>query len=214
MQSRAEPSAANDLVFDVLKGAVAGAVATWVMDRADWAMYGREPEASRRRTWAVRPEHKDPAHVIASRTSQAQGGKAVPQDHPAGLAVHYAIGIAPAAVYGALRGRVPGVGAGSGLAYGMALFVLEDEIANPALGFAAPPHHYPWQPHARGLISHLVYGLVTDLVLRGLQAPARRPPPPEAGRRGPRPPASWRGSTMRSQPELSEELQRGEDDVG
>ena len=166
----------GSIPLDMLKGAVAGAVATWVMDRADWFMYRREPEASRRQTWAVRPEHKDPAHVIASKTSQALGGGPIPQDHPAGLAVHYGIGIAPAAVYGALKGRVPGADLGRGLAFGFAMFVLEDEIANPALGFAAPPRRYPWQPHARGFVSHLIYGFVTDLVLRTLT------PRPRSGR--------------------------------
>lgn len=164
----------DSVALDIMKGAAAGMVATWVMDRVDWFLYDREPEASRRRTWAVRPEHKDPAHVIASRASQALGGEPIPQNHPAGLAVHYSIGIAPAALYGAMRGRVPGVGAGRGLGFGFAMFVLEDEIANPAMGFAAPPQRYPWQPHARGLVSHLVYGFVTDLILRAMT----RPPSP------------------------------------
>jgi hypothetical protein len=170
------PEPDGSIPLDMLKGAVAGTVATWVMDRVDWFMYRREPEASQRQTWAVRPEHKDPAHVIASKTSQALGGEPIPQNHSAGLAVHYTIGIAPAAVYGVLRGRVPGVGAGRGLAYGLAMFVLEDEIANPAMGFAAPPQRYPWQPHARGLVSHVIYGLVTDLVLRTLTPRPRSGP--------------------------------------
>jgi hypothetical protein len=174
-EARGYPRGAEDSVaLDMVKGAVAGTVATFVMDRVDWFLYGLEPERSRRRTWAVRPEHKDPAHVIASRTSQALGAGPIPQFHPAGTAVHYAIGIAPAAIYGAMRGRVPGVGAGRGLAYGLGMFLLEDEIANPAMGFAAPPQRYPWQPHARGLVSHLVYGLVTDLVLGALSPRPRK----------------------------------------
>jgi hypothetical protein len=163
----------NSVASDLLLGAVAGVAATWVMDRVDWFMYRREPESSRRRTWEVRPEGKDPAHVIASRASQAFGGDPVPQGHPAGMAVHYAIGVVPAAAYGALRERVPAIGAGAGLAYGLAMFIAEDEVANPLLGFAAMPQRYPWQPHARGLVAHLVYGLVTDAVLTGLQRATR-----------------------------------------
>lgn len=33
-------------------------------------------------------------------------------------------------------------------------------------GLAASPGDYPWQDHARGLVAHLVYGIVTDTVLR------------------------------------------------
>ena len=165
---------AGSVGLDLLKGAVAGVVATWVMDRVDWFMYRRESAESRRQTWAARPEGKDPAHVIASRASDAMGAGPIPQGHPAGLAVHYAIGVAPAALYGVLRQRVPAVGAGAGLVFGLAMFVAEDEVANPALGFAAPPQDYPWQPHARGLVSHLVYGLVADAVLRGLQGRDRK----------------------------------------
>lgn len=172
----------SSVATDMLKGAVAGAVATWVMDRVDWAMYRREDPKSRRRTWAVRPEHKDPAHVIASRAARAIGVKPPPQNHPAGTAVHYAIGIAPAAIYGATRDRLPGVGAGRGLAFGLAMFVVEDEVANPLMGFAAPPQRYPWQPHARGLVAHLVYGLVTDAAFNLLDR-ATRPAPPVRYRR-------------------------------
>ena len=161
---------------DMLRGAVAGLAATWVMDRVDWFMYGQEPEESRRRTTEVRPRHMDPAHVIAAEATEAAGvALSSRQLDTAGLAVHYAIGVAPAAIYGALRGRVPGVDAGGGLAYGLAMFALEDEIANPALGFAAPPGRYPWQPHARGLVAHLVYGVVTELMLRAMSPrPSRR----------------------------------------
>ena len=175
-QARSPQGGDDNLALDGVKGAVAGAVATFVLDRVDWFLYGLEPEASRRQTWDVRPEHKDPAHVIASRVSETFGGGPIPQGHPAGLAVHYAIGIAPAALYGAMRGRVPGIDAGRGLGFGFGMFVIEDEVVNPALGFAAPPQRYPWQPHARGLISHLVYGVVADLVLRALtpRSPAKR----------------------------------------
>lgn len=155
----------DSIAVDLLKGVVAGVIATWVLDRVDWAMYRREDPKTRRRTRAARPEGKDPAHVIASRAARAMGMEAPPQNHPAGLAVHYAIGVTPVAAYGALRNRVPALGAGRGLAFGFGMFLLEDEIANPLMGFAAPPQRYPWQPHARGLVAHLVYGVVADAML-------------------------------------------------
>lgn len=154
---------------DLVRGAVAGFVATWIMDRLDWFMYEHEGEDVHQRTWAARPRHMDPAHVMAAEGAQAAGVDLPPRQlETAGAAVHYALGVAPAMIYGATRTRVPGLGAGRGLGFGLGMFVIEDEALNPALGFAAGPTRYPWQPHARGLVAHMVYGLVTDAALRAL----------------------------------------------
>lgn len=153
------------------------------MDRVDWYMFRHEDPEARRRTESVRPGGLDPAHVMVNRMAEAMGRTLSPrQPHPAGIAMHYGLGIGPGALYGAFRDRVPALGAGRGLAYGLALTALEDELANRAMGLSAPLGHYPWQAHARGLVSHLVYGVVTDAVLRALQAGGgsrrqRREPP-------------------------------------
>ena len=160
--------------LDLAKGAVAGVVATFVLDRVDWFLYGLESDEVYDRTWAARPERKDPAHVLASRASVALGGDPIPQDHIAGHLVHYAIGITPVIAYAALRERNPAITAGGGLGFGLAMGIVEDHIMNPLLGLAAPPQDYPWQPHARGLISHLVYGLVAEGVLRALSSVGER----------------------------------------
>ena len=168
----------SGVAVDMLKGAVAGAAGVWVMDRLDWFLYGRESAETRQRTEDARPGGRDPAHVMAGMAADAVGVElASPKQNPAGLAVHYSLGILPGALYGALRSRVDYLGAGRGLLFGLGLFVVEDELANPLLGTAAPPGRYPWQAHARGLVAHLVYGLVTDVVfgaLRGSRRPAVR----------------------------------------
>ena len=88
-----------------------------------------------------------------------------PQPHPAGIAVHYALGVLPGALYAPLRRRLGGLGAGRGLLYGLGLFLVNDELLAPALGLASGPTAYPWQAHARGLAEHLVLGAATDAVL-------------------------------------------------
>lgn len=163
---------------DMLRGALAGAAGVWVMDRVDWFLYGQEGARTRRRTEAARPGGRDPAHVMAGMAAQAVEAEiASPKQNPAGLAVHYSLGILPGALYGALRDRVRYLSAGRGSLFGLGLFVAEDELANPLLGTAAPPGRYPWQAHARGLVAHLVYGLATDLAfsaLGGSRRPRRR----------------------------------------
>lgn len=157
----------NSLVVDALIGAVAGAAAVWVMDRVDWYNFRHEDPAASTRTKAVRPGGMDPAHVIADKAAQALSYDLQPKDNnAAGKAVHYSIGVLPAAIYGALRRRVPALTTGRGALFGTGLFLLQDEGLNAVAGLSAKPQEYPWQAHARGFVAHMVYGLALDTGLR------------------------------------------------
>jgi hypothetical protein len=165
-----DPDGSN-LLADALIGAAAGAAAVWVMDRVDWFNFRHEDPMARRRTQAVRPGGMDPAHAGAHAAAEAMGHDLEPkQKNAAGLATHYSLGILPGALYGALRHKVPGLDAGRGTAFGVGLLLLQDEGLNALMGNAAKPTEYPWQAHARGLIAHLVYGLVLDTVLDAADA--------------------------------------------
>jgi uncharacterized membrane protein YagU involved in acid resistance len=87
----------------------------------------------------------------------------------AGPAMHYAMGAVSGAVYGAAAELAPVVSRGAGLPFGAAVWLTADEIAVPALGLSKAPTEYPASVHAQAFAAHLVYGLVTDLVLRGLR---------------------------------------------
>ncbi len=151
---------------DVVKGAIAGAIGVWVMDQVTWGMYLREDREAFRQEQMARIGGKDVAHVAANKLAHAVGADLSPeQPHPAGIGVHYALGIMPGAIYGALRRRVDGLGAGRGLLYGLALFLVNDELLNPILGLSSGPTAHPPQAHVRGLAGHLALGVATDLVL-------------------------------------------------
>jgi len=153
----------TSLTADIVKGALAGAAAVWFMDQVGWFLYQHEDPQAVQQEKEARVDGLDVAHVAANKLANAAGTHLSPrQPHPAGIAVHYALGIVPGALYGPLRQRVPALSAGSGLAYGLGLFLMNDELLNPLLGLASGPTAYPWQAHARGLISHLVVGVVTD----------------------------------------------------
>ncbi len=159
----------TSLTTDIIKGALAGGAAVWVMDQVGWYLYRREDPKAVRKELEARVDSLDVAHVAANKLAGALGVKLHPkQPHPAGIAVHYALGIVPGALYGPLRQRAPELRAGRGLAYGLGLFLLNDELMNPLLGLASGPTAYPWQAHARGLISHLVVGVVTDAGIEAL----------------------------------------------
>ena len=84
----------------------------------------------------------------------------------AGPAVHYTIGTAMGALYGAATQTVSAASSGRGVAFGTALWLGADEIAVPALGLTGSPTESPLSSHANALASHLVFGFVTDLVRR------------------------------------------------
>ena len=166
--------AGDGWLSSLVLGAMAGAVGVYAMDQAGQYLYRKSDAKTRAAELAARPGGLDPAHVIADRVTRAAGMELVNKDeNTAGLLVHYAIGVIPAAVYGALRDRIGVLGAMRGLLFGFTAFVAEDEIAAPRLGLAAPPMSYPWQAHGRGLIAHLAFGAATDAALRVLKGPPR-----------------------------------------
>ena len=156
------------VVAEGVKGAIAGAIGVWAMDKVTWAMWDRtDPAKLRREELDARPGGLDPAHVIANRAAEAVGAELTPrQPHPAGTAVHYGIGVFPAAAYGALRHRFPALTAGGGALFGLGLFLLHDEGLNPVLGTSGRPAEYPAEAHFRGLVGHLVFGAAMHASLR------------------------------------------------
>jgi len=155
---------------ELLKGAVAGAIGVWVKNRVDWAAYRAESAEARMQTIYARPGGMDPAHVIADVALRTFG---VPMPYPpqhniAGKTVEYGLGILPGVLYAALRPQTPWMSKGGGALFGAAMFLLQDELLNPLLGTAAPPQRYPWSTHARGLLSHVVYGVTTHNAMRFL----------------------------------------------
>lgn len=172
-------AATKNPLNESLKGAIAGAAGVWAMDRIGWYMYLREDPRARQRETEARPGGLDPAHVIANRIAGMLGRELHPkQPNPWGIVAHFALGILPGALYGVLRHRVKGLSDAQGFLYGLGLFVVNDEIVNAALKLSGPPQAYPWQAHARGVVSHVVLAMVMDTVLRVMDRELH-PPQPE-----------------------------------
>lgn len=131
-------------------------------------MWNNLSPETRQRTRSVRPDGLDPGHLIARKAARAMGTDIQPRgrdnQHPAGVAVHFAIGMAPALAYAALRDRAPSLTRGT--LFGLGLFIMQDEGMNTVTGLGARPREYPWQANARGLIAHLVHGAVLEGTMR------------------------------------------------
>lgn len=130
---------------------------------------GVEKDAVDRQPEAGAEAGEDVAHVGAEKLVRLAGSHVrTRQPNRGGIVLHYALGILPGALHAIMRRRVPLMKAGSGALYGFGLFVINDEIAAPALGLASGPRSYPWQAHVRGAVAHVVLGVVTESLLRTL----------------------------------------------
>jgi hypothetical protein len=154
---------------DVVKGVAAGAVGVWAMDVATWAVYRRQSLPALLREKKTRPFGKDPAHAAAERLRRLTGTEVQEEPNALGITIHYQLGMAPAVAYTRLRRRMPWLRAGRGALYGSLLYVLNDEVAGRVLGIMGPQRDYPWQAHVRGLIGHVVLGVVTEATLNVLE---------------------------------------------
>jgi uncharacterized membrane protein YagU involved in acid resistance len=151
---------------DLMKGAIAGAVATFVMSKVTGYMYEHEDRDARRREDDARGEASSPeaaAERVASAAGTALDRR---QRRQYGSAIHWATGVGAGAVYAVLRRRLQFLGSAGGTAFGTAFWAFLDEGVVPALGLTPGPNAFPWQTHARGLVGHLTFGTVTDGTLR------------------------------------------------
>jgi hypothetical protein len=153
----------HSFLGQAIRGAIAGGVATWVMDLVTTALYEQESKAAREREEAARPAGRPPADNLVDLVTERIGVSLTADQKPvAAQAAHFALGIVPGAAYAVLRDRLPLIGAARGLVFGALLFALNDEYLNARLGVAGPPEAYPAEAHARGLVGHLVLGVATD----------------------------------------------------
>lgn len=158
----------NKLPRDLIKGALAGAAATWVMGRTTTWLYNREPESVQKREASARGGQS--AYVNAAESLARAAGVQLSDEAKArgGTAIHWATGITAGMNYAALLRRWPRIGARFGVPYGVAVYLVMDELMNPLLGLTPGPGAFPWQAHARGLAGHLAFGAANHAALKAL----------------------------------------------
>lgn len=165
---RRKTSTSNEL----LKGAMAGALATWIMDRVTTFMYQHEPNTAP--LIEDRARHGQTAYeTAAEKLARSLGRELSPEErHRLGLAIHWALGIAAGAAYAAVGRRIPAFRGAGGAKFGTAFWAAVDEGLVSLLRLTPQPKAFPWETHARGLAGHVAYGIVADRTLRVLDAVA------------------------------------------
>ena len=151
------------LFRDAFRGALAGAAATWAMDQVTTVMFAVQAPEVTKQEESARPNGKSSVANLVDKV-ETETGFVVPiaQRPMVEMAVHYALGAVPGAIYGVLRRWIPFARAGSGLFYGLGIFATNDEYLNTKLGLASPPSAYPPETHIRGLAGHAVLGVATE----------------------------------------------------
>lgn len=168
----------GDVVRGVVAGTIGGLVASWAMShfQAEWSrrMHGVQLQSSGgrhdAREWQERTEGQNATEVAAQKIAEATLDRPLTRKElsVAAPAVHYAFGAAMGAVYGGLA-EVISANPLTGAAFGTLVWAVGDEIAVPALGLSRAPESYTPDAHAQALASHIVYGVTTDIVRRGVR---------------------------------------------
>ena len=169
---------------DALKGAIAGIVAglagAWAMTefQAAWtkAVDGESPQSAAgrhdAREWQERNEDQNATELAAQAIAERTIDRPLTDDELAIAApgVHYGFGASMGAVYGALAEAAPKrASVATGAAFGTLIWIGGDEIAVPLFGLSKANTEYPLETHVQAWASHLVYGVTTELVRRGIR---------------------------------------------
>ncbi|WP_267380042.1 MULTISPECIES: DUF1440 domain-containing protein [unclassified Sphingomonas] len=157
---RAQDKETTDKILrGALSGLIAGATASFVMDRFQAAVAAM---ASKDGDGDAEPATEKAADGIARTLT---GGAVSQADKPlAGQAVHYALGIGLGIAYGVAAEFQPAVTTGFGAVFGLGTATVMDEAVVPALGLGPAPWKAGIGTNLYAYASHLVFGGTTELV--------------------------------------------------
>jgi len=166
-----------------LKGAIAGMIGGFA---GSWAMNQFSSGVSTVQQAWKKTDRRSPSQnnsqssnsdeaattLLAERISQAVLGRDLTDGEKkiAEPLVHYGFGAAVGSLYGVLAELTPMARKGAGTAYATAVWLGGDELAVPKLQLSKSASQYSAGVHTEALASHLVYGLTTEGVRRGVRA--------------------------------------------
>ena len=161
---RVRRSAPRSIAANLARGAVAGvaaALANQLFEQA-WSAL-KLPPTDHERADPPTETLADLAFEAATGARLADASRVV-----AGKAVHYAMGAALGASYALIARRWPSVAAGGGTAYGLAVWVIVEEVGLAMVGLKPPPTEVEPAEHVLAANSHLVFGVALDLCVTRL----------------------------------------------
>jgi uncharacterized membrane protein YagU involved in acid resistance len=152
-----------------VSGAVAGLAASWTMNQFQslWSKIEKQ-ESGHSQPGEDEDATMKAANLAAEKTlhrelSKEEKKKVAPY-------FHYGFGTLMGALYGILSEQFPSARSGFGTAFATGLFLVGDEGAVPALKLSKSAREVPLSAHLEALASHIVYGVSTESVRRGMRA--------------------------------------------
>ncbi|GAC1658104.1 MAG: hypothetical protein NVS9B15_19590 [Acidobacteriaceae bacterium] len=157
--------------LSVLIGLAGGLAATFVMTQAQnaWAQAQKSGESQRYKSKAQAQSEVDEQSTVKVAQHAAHAVNAdIPQEQrqTAGTAVHYGFGTLMGGVYGALSSALDDAPFGTGILFGVGLWLAADEFVLPYLGLSKPPQERDLKEHAYEASMHAVYGLCLDAFIQ------------------------------------------------
>jgi putative membrane protein len=155
-----EHAGQKDLAKGLIAGLIAGVAATAVKSVAERIYPPRthgEPE---------------PPEVLADQITQKVAGHALtgPSKTVAAESIHWGFGAAAGAAYGVLAEFYPAATGRDGANFGMTLMAITHEGALPALGLSAEPADQTNREKSSEMVTHVLFGVVTETVRRFVRA--------------------------------------------
>ena len=157
----------GNIVKGALAGLIGGLIASFVMEKFQMLVRPMIQSESGQKEKKDEPATEKAASAVSENIFDHRMTK--DEKPAAGEAMHYAMGGTSGMIFGAASEVVPEASIGAGLPFGTAVWLLADDLVVPALGLSKPVSDRPLSENAYALSSHLVYGLTTDIVRRGIR---------------------------------------------
>jgi hypothetical protein len=116
------------------------------------------------RDWQERSEGRNANELAAEALGRHAAGRelTLTERRLGARAIHYTFGTVVGGVYGSRRGS-RSLSLGEGLAFGLAVWAIADELAMPILGLSQSTRMRPIEMHLQAAAAHVVYGGVTEI---------------------------------------------------
>lgn len=170
MASRTIERGSGGVGRDLLRGALAGVLASAAVAPVDAVLGQLVSNAQKRRERRVR---KGSPHSLAGPRAGARlaGRKLSRKEERLARALFTtSYGIGWGMVYALVRRRFPAVSRGLGLPFAIPFFVACDGVIAPMLGLTPSLHRVPWQIDAKELANHGAWTAGAELLLRRTDA--------------------------------------------